>query len=380
MAKPVEDIDGAELTELEEKALSALEGAFGKRDIEPAGVGDVELDNLGKLLQHGATEGLNLRGAVGQRFSRSDTGATSPLYKAMNRADKEAFRKQWCGTELDEHKELLRDKEKVNTKTKLTKMTYVSGTALIKREGITAFERYAKKCAALGAPWIEWDGMWDRYVYAEATKEMQERYDQVWRLKSRDNGPTDAPPLKDNADTDNAAAVTPAAKRKRICSKTPKEKAVAATKAPSAPGKGIGKGTTQKAMTEDDKTCTTTATKLRSRIQTGLGSAKHLLDVAAKSPTEWEWANTGVLQKATDAMDDFVKTDEFFQAFYLLGISNEFKAQYKNDTHNMMVKFRSWNELGEPLCAAVSKNTARLLAMSAASKKADNATAAPHTK
>ena len=390
-AAGVEAVADVTLTDQEEKALRCLESGFKTGGACTQTESVVALDATGKELKKGEEEGIDLRGAIGQRFSRSEAGGKSQLYQAMSRDEKANFRKQWCGDELQAHTKLLREKQVSHTKTKETSMKYESGKALIKREGITAFERYAKKCASLGPPWIEWDHMWDRYVYAEVTKELKERFEQAWRVKLMD-APKDDDAAVDGADAQPAspAVATPPPKRLRLQAKTPDPEPAATGLAVGkdqgtrkdagkdqgtgkGAGKGIGKGAAKGAGKNDDKATHANAAKTRTRIQSALGSAKHLLDVVAKSPEEWAWANTGVLQKATDTLDDFIKGDDFNQAFYLLGPSQEFKAQHKDDAHGMMVNLKKWSVEGETKCADVSKCTARLLAMNAASRKADKA-------
>ena len=59
----------------------------------------------------------------------------------------------------------------------------VSVKDLIKKEDAQDATLYIQKCAKLGAPWIQWDPMWERYEVMVMQKSHSDIFARAWRLK-----------------------------------------------------------------------------------------------------------------------------------------------------------------------------------------------------
>ena len=321
-----------------------------------------DLDAKGALLKRGMEQGVSLKEPLGQKFAVSKSGGQAPAYKAMSRDDKAAFRKAWCKDCYEEHLCVLRTKSMESSRTKLSTMTMVSGKALIKREGTTAFAMYAKKCQKLGPPWIEWDPMWERFNYADITKEYRDKFEQAWKVvvsdpsEKTEEQPSPAP--KAGAKDGVVEAVAPHnSKRKRGNSadggKPENNKELKGAKASSAM-----------------KQAEAAAVKLRAKIQATQGTSRQLQETIKQSPTEWDWANQSKLKAASAALTEFLQSTPTISSFFLLGNSVDFKKQTKSDPGSLRSEFSQFTSKGGPLEQDLSMETQRLLAMQAADKKA----------
>ena len=57
--------------------------------------------------------------------------------------------------------------------------------ALFKKEGLEDTTKYVLKCARMGAPWIQWDDMWERYTVMVMQRSHSEIFVKAWRLKQQ---------------------------------------------------------------------------------------------------------------------------------------------------------------------------------------------------
>jgi len=342
------------LTPEEERGLAEIEAGFtiGSSGNASAATSndDVPLDVRGVELKTGAENGFGLKCALGQRFQTSATGGTTDAYKAMSRADKALFRKAWSQEEFDKHVKVLKERVVTKSRTKTATMTMVSGRALIAREGLVAFKKYAAKCSQLGAPWVEWDPMWERYTYADITKEYRDMFEQAWKVTLQENSaesagtPSPAPPI---------TSIVPDGKRRRVSTKSN----------PPTPLKEVGAG-------KGDKEKAAAAAKLRMKIQTVQGTARQLQDNIKTAPAEWDWANLTKLKQASAALTEYTQSTTFISSYVLYGPAAEFKNRYKGDPVTMRNEFQTFVAKGEPVVQELSKEVSRLLAMHAANKKA----------
>jgi hypothetical protein len=343
--------DEALAARMQATAATAMATREGTQPVEK----DLELDEKGRTLKNGMEEGLVLRSAAGQKFSADPKGGKSASYQAMSRTDKSEFRKQWCKDCFNEHVSVLKEKVQIEPKTKMAKMKMTSGRALIKREGAEAFERYASKCIELGPPYIEYDHMWERYNFGDVTKEYREEFTKKQQIIVRTSGDATS---SNEPQPATAAATEGVAERRRI---NQTESGV-----PETPNKQPK----QQGAPKDDKALACEANKLRTKIQGAQGSARQLQDFMKASPTEWEWANKTKLVAAAAALSDFSQTSTFVQTFILTGATPAFKASYKTDPILMRNEYSNFINKGSSLAQGLVKETNRLLAMSAADKKA----------
>ena len=365
------------LTPAEEQGLADIEAAFtsGNFTTSAPATGDVQLDSKGLLLKQGAEDGISLRSPLGQKFGVAANGGKSDAYKAMSREDKAMFRKAWCKEALEEHVQVLKEKTMTKSRSKTSTMTMVSGRALILREGLPAFTKYAAKCARLGAPWIEWDSMWERFVYADITKEYRDRFEQAWKVTLSEG---DAPP-ESNTLPSGAGAALPANAGAALPARAgvaPPGDTLAVGGGPSNKRRRLNEKSNlatplkETSTAKGDKAAALAASKLRAKIHAVQGTARQLQENIKTTPAEWDWANVSKLKQASTSLSEFLQSSSFVSSYVLLGPTAEFKNGYKNDPVTMRNEFNTFVSKGDPVATELSKETARLLAMHAANKKA----------
>ena len=99
-------------------------------------------------------------------FARSykDGGQSDTYLKTKGHAAKKELQKQWCELQLARH---VAKKEKSTGYQKVDKSKgkYKSLRDLARKEGLQKALAYAQKCSALGGSWLQWDDMWDHWVF-----------------------------------------------------------------------------------------------------------------------------------------------------------------------------------------------------------------------
>ena len=171
-----------------------------------------------ELLQKATTEGVDLRGPLCNQFWRDANGGKSEAYKRGGRFEKQEFRKRWAAQKFEDMTK-VREREDEWKQVDTSKGNMVSIKELVKKEGAQDAKKYIEKCAELGAPWIQWDPMWERYEVMVMERSHADVFTKAWRLKcQRTEGPaviTERPRNDHCSDPTKAKAVIPAAVNKR---------------------------------------------------------------------------------------------------------------------------------------------------------------------
>ena len=352
------------------KVAAAMAGRVGAGAQPAAQEVPVALDEKALALKDGITNGINLRCALGQKFTSDPMGGKNAVYQAMSRSDKADFRKKWCEDGYKEHIKIIKEKVTTDSKTKSSSMTMISGRALIKREGAEAFAKYADKCMKLGPPFVEWDPMWERWNFGDVAKQYLEEFTQ--KKEFRVQCTADAATTKSTRQLPTAEAnveapasgegVVGGGKRRRLHDKQPGAPTVETPikKVKNPPG----------AAPVDDKQLAVEAARLRAKAATAQGAARQIQDFMKSAPAEWEWANKTKLVNAQSVLADFLQQGTFVPAFTLTGATAAFRASYKNDPITLRNEYTNFTTKGGPLVVNLIKDTNRLLAMQAADKKA----------
>ena len=366
-----EDIEAAM-----QKKVGAAMAVRGGTESGPASV-EVQLDQRALALKTGAENGIDCRCALGQRFSSDAKGGKSQAYAAMSREEKSEFRKRWCEGAYNEYVSILKEKAWTDEKIKRAKMKMISGRALIKREGIEAFQKYAEKCMNLGRPWVEWDPMWERWNYGDVEKEYENKFTATSKISIVTTGDRDesAKPAAGRGTIQRnnveATADNDGAKRRRLNAKVPpvSDTGNGGTATPLKEVKK-GNGNNRGKSPGDDKSVGQDASKLRAKLAATQAAARHLTEVIKSTPHDWEWANTKKLSEAVKSLNEFCQASEFTSQFTLTGPTQQFKTQYKADPITLRNEYKSYMDHGAPLVSALQVEVNRILAMQAADKKA----------
>ena len=162
--------------------------------------GNPQEEDILAQLKKASVDGIDMRSALGNRFSRAKDGAKDPDYnKLVGHKEKAEFRKEWAKKKYQSmslEKVHSKSYQQVNTKDG----TYRSFAWLVREEGndTDAFHRvkkYTFKCLAMGPPWTYWDKMWERMEYLHFEHKFAETFTSSWAMyeKEQENGPERAP-------------------------------------------------------------------------------------------------------------------------------------------------------------------------------------------
>ena len=285
---------------------------------------DEKTEKFLEILQAASTGGLETRGGLANAFNRCPLGAKSADYKGT-REEKAAFRRRWAANKYQEVL-MTREQEEGLSQIDKSKGTMKSIKALIKEEGIEDTRDYVMKCARLGAPWIEWDDMWERWNVMVMEKSHSEVFTRAWRLRQQRVGGDSS------AGADSSQGQLPAPQSiptPPAPTPAPSPAPTPQVPRPNAKSKGKGKGKGNDGKRKDGNpdppppakkkaTPLALANKLKTNYSAAISGAQNLLQVI-RSSDAWWWANNeyalGDLKTAKDKVDKAVADSTFAHVF-----------------------------------------------------------------
>ena len=143
-------------------------------------------------------EGVDPRGAAGQRFAREQQGGKCGAYKAMSTASKAEFRKSWAKNIFQTLRK-VKVKSEAWSKIDITKGTYMAFGCIVREEGnddaaMVATFNYVRACLTMGGVWKKWNVMTKRWEFLYMRQEVHEIFEQSWKIfeESQQGGSPDA--------------------------------------------------------------------------------------------------------------------------------------------------------------------------------------------
>jgi len=320
---------------------------------------------LMETLQTAAKDGVGTRGPLANQFARCPSGGKSNAYKqCVDRDEKAEFRKRWAAAKF-EGLCSIREREDEWRQVDTTKGTMVSIKEVIKKEGAQDATRYIQKCAKLGAPWIQWDPMWERYEVMVMEKSHSDIFAKAWRLKCQ------------RVEESSAVITAGAAPQARAAPQAPptSAKAVITANQKPRPGKrnmeGDDEGGGGKAAKKQIKVLSplSLANKTKVSFKSATSSAATLQSVIEHN-AERQWASNEHTQRplheARAALDQAVASNRFAQIFLTMPYSD---IKNKYDDEEISKECGRLSTVFDPLCKTLSVEVSQLVNMHAVRSK-----------
>lgn len=221
-----------------------------------------------------AEEGVNIRSAAGQQFSRDPNGGKSAEYAGLTNAAKQAFRKEWA---KQMHTTVVKKSEKEKSWRTIdsNKGSYEPFAIIVQREGggpsgLEAARNYVSACVRMAGPWISRNPMTKRDEYLYLKRCFVEEFSECWRQYESRSSTEELAIDEGKVATQGASA----AKRKataEACGNGKKAKGKAGEKIPgpdgtTPPGKGAHENAFGAAMAT--RNCTTCGHRRRGSSST----------------------------------------------------------------------------------------------------------------
>ena len=279
-------------------------------------------------LKVAAEKGLDLRSALGNKYSRS-ADAKSDAYINGNREEKAQMRKDWCEKKWEDKK--THRQKTVTMRQNLAKRgTWKSFFWIYKNEGLNDYglaqaKLYSSKCVKLGPPWVKWNEMYERLDYLQLEEQYREDFETAWSMWVVETAPLlagelEEPKASKEAATAKATSVEkqPQAKAKSAADPTASEKPLAKSKA-KAKAKAGAESSAKECARMKDKYFKATA------------GAENLLQTM-QTQEMWTWAKAldKDLKTALCTVKDFMTQNSFIQDYMSMD-SKGLKSKHSAD-------------------------------------------------
>jgi len=310
--------------EFSERAAAAKREAA---EAQAAGTDDV----YERLLEEMLESKLECRSSVYQQFMRDPQGGASTEYKeADNKTRKQRLQKKWLSLKLTTYRA---EKETVESHQKIDKSKgkYKSLKVLADKEGLEKATMYARKCFALGGPWIEWDTMWEHWTFFETEIEYVSIFTKAWAIHMKSTSDTPGQSSSSNSAEAQRELPEEAAEEETDGAKAgggnePKGKAK--PKAKQQPGGKRAAGSTSDgppAKTRNKATTEAKAAALKQMYTKATTSANALLSLIVSDESWQTFTSDATLKPIRDAkkaLDEAVNQDTFFSDYFMMDIKD----------------------------------------------------------
>jgi hypothetical protein len=133
-----------------------------------------------------ADEGVDVRSAAGQLFSRSKDGGKSDAYKSLSTKEKAEFRRAWAEGIWQDMK-IKRESSRSWQRVDASKGFYAPFAIIVREEGndnaaLRAAGFYVGACEKMGGVWKRFNTMTQRTEWLYMRKHVKEEFIQAWSL------------------------------------------------------------------------------------------------------------------------------------------------------------------------------------------------------
>ena len=327
-------------------------------------------------------------------FARSykDGGQSDTYLNTKGHAAKKELQKQWCELQLARH---VAKKEKSTGYQKVDKSKgkYKSLRDLARKEGLQKALAYAQKCSALGGSWLQWDDMWDHWVFFEVEKSWSQIFTKAWSIHLEQTSDSAASSSAPTAPAIASAPTAPAGNGKRGAEDdlqeeeppkkqakdlTPQEPQGQGTPEEGAPAKGKAKAkggakAKAKAKAGEKKVATPEqkAAKTKASYLYNLSACDNLLScIVSSGDPKWKWANAEAhlepIRTAKDKIVQMVQKNKFMQDYMTMPSIDVLKLMSAEDKQT---KIGHVCQMLDGLLADLSCETSALVQMKMARDK-----------
>ena len=190
LAEIAQDMESQNPTPLSSSFFDGLQNwcndSFGIRQAELQKLG-MGVDEKEVKLAEAAKSGFDLRGSLGQAFSRDKAGKAD--YKKLgSNAERAKFRQEWAAKRYEKVK-LEKSRSRSYARVDLTEGEYLPLAMVIQAEGgredrsaIAAALKLAQKCLAMGPPWTRFNAFTERTEFLRLRHRFQESITNSWQL------------------------------------------------------------------------------------------------------------------------------------------------------------------------------------------------------
>ena len=352
-----EFVGANEVQEAERKLKEKLALATVNKKVQPQVV-DQE-----SLLKTAASSGVDVRSAMGQRFSRSMSADKKAEFNKLSLDERKAARKRYAAVELQAY---VMKKSKTETTASEARKDgeFRSLKWLIREEGLEDAIKYAESCIAKGPKWCQHDPHWDRLEFNVITN----RKSELWRQEDTltlegSNAPPEAEiAVRASEDAAVAAAGDAATAAGAADAAAAAAATIAAAKAkPKGKAKTKGKGKGKKDDEPPVISAISKAQKTKTQYLTVTSGAVNLQSVIENNQA-WSWFNTPTgtadLTAARNTVQEALDGSEFAQDFFTLQMK-EVKTRHPDLEQNCAVLSQEFDEKLKRL----AKETSRLVSM-----------------
>jgi len=147
---------------------------------------DAEVGAALKLMEEAVENGVDIRSAVGQRFSRCPDGGKNKEYQALSRKGKVDFRRAWAQNQVKKLKDgKIKGRSFNVVDAKIG--TYMSFTKIHLEEGgdraaLKAARNYVMACLMMSGAWTRWNPMTRRRDFLYVRYEHSEKFTKSWKM------------------------------------------------------------------------------------------------------------------------------------------------------------------------------------------------------
>lgn len=355
-------------SKMRKQVLALEKGLGGEANTREEDPGDRIDDEQIRSWQKMVDNGVDIRSAAGQRFSRASDGGLTAEYKNASRSEKSEMRKKWAQTQLNN---VLIGKEKSQTwkRVDVSKGVYLPFAKIWQEEGgdeagAEAALNYVQACAAMSGCWKKYNKMTKRLEWLYMRQEVHELFEESWRLYEQHyHDDTDAPIAK------KALPPLPAVAPATMLALPPVPDPNAPPPPPT-PAPGPKPKTPPKKIDKEPLEIAVAAAQSTKKLFQGVGSKAQIVLDNIQTKDEWAWAKGFYEKKLGIAMKPVTDSSGigFASTFLTMDIKQARQLHPGSALRNECVNFSQ--KLNKPL-EDLSKLINKLMKLHAEHMKED---------